>query len=65
MIAGRPAAGLRAALVGRSLQVPTAPVEQVREALAELPVTLGREAATLEERFVELAVGTSPPAGGT
>ena len=59
------AAGLRAALVGRSLRVPSATAEQVREALAGLPAALGRTAATLEERFLELAVGTSPPAGGT
>lgn len=61
------AAGLRAALVGRSLRVPGASPDRVREVLAGLPATLGRATATLEERFVELAAaaGTSPSAAGT
>jgi len=48
-------AGLRAALVGRSLRVPGAAPETVRDVLAGQPVTLGRAPATLEERFVELS----------
>lgn len=57
-------AGLRAALVGRSLRVPGAEAGSVRAALAGLPVVLGRSPATLEERFVELSArpeaATSP-----
>jgi ABC-2 type transport system ATP-binding protein len=47
-------AGLRAALVGRTLRVPGADPDTVRAALNGLPAVLGRAPATLEERFVEL-----------
>jgi ABC-2 type transport system ATP-binding protein len=49
------AAGLLAALVGRTLRVPGASVDAVREALGELPARLGTAPATLEERFLELS----------
>jgi ABC-2 type transport system ATP-binding protein len=50
------AAGLKTALVGRSLRVLGAGPEQVRRALGGLPVRLGQAPATLEERFVELTL---------
>jgi ABC-2 type transport system ATP-binding protein len=49
------AAGLPAALAGRSLRVPSAPVAQVREILADDAARVFRAPATLEERFFELA----------
>ncbi len=49
-------AGLRAALVGRSLRVPGAGPQRVREVLAGLPAEVGQAPASLEERFVELTV---------
>jgi ABC-2 type transport system ATP-binding protein len=53
------AAGLSAALVGRTLRVPGAAPDTVREALGSLPVRLRDAPATLEERFLELARGES------
>jgi ABC-2 type transport system ATP-binding protein len=49
------AAGLPAALAGRSLRVPSFSVPQVRSALADDPARVFRAPATLEERFFELA----------
>jgi ABC-type multidrug transport system ATPase subunit len=53
-------AGLRAALVGRSLRVPGAGRGRVREILGGLPAVVGQDAASLEERFVELAAAADP-----
>jgi len=54
------AAGLDAALVGRSLRVPDADPDRVREILQGGGVTAGIETAraTFEERFVALSSGT-------
>jgi ABC-2 type transport system ATP-binding protein len=49
------AAGLMAALVGRTLRVPGASVDAVRDALGGIPARLGSAPATLEERFLELS----------
>lgn len=49
-------AGMSAALVGRTLRVPSAGVEEVRRALAGLPATFVEALATLEERFLELTL---------
>jgi ABC-2 type transport system ATP-binding protein len=49
------AAGLSAALVGKTLRVPGAAPDAVREALASMPVRLREGPATLEERFLELS----------
>jgi ABC-2 type transport system ATP-binding protein len=50
------AAGLAAALVGRTLRVPGTGPEQVRRALGDLPARLDQAQATLEERFLQLTV---------
>jgi ABC-2 type transport system ATP-binding protein len=49
------AAGLPAALAGRSLRVPSASVAQVRSVLTDDAASVQRAPATLEERFFELA----------
>jgi ABC-2 type transport system ATP-binding protein len=49
------AAGLPAALAGRSLRVPSASVAQVRAVLADDDTRVFEAPATLEERFFELA----------
>ncbi|HTT51778.1 MAG TPA: ABC transporter ATP-binding protein [Streptosporangiaceae bacterium] len=48
------AAGLPAALAGRTLRVPGARPAEVRRALGPLPARVSEEPATLEERFFEL-----------
>jgi ABC-2 type transport system ATP-binding protein len=48
------AAGLPAALVGRTLRIPGTPPDAVRDALGALPARLYEAPATLEERFLEL-----------
>ncbi|MGZ8635509.1 MAG: ABC transporter ATP-binding protein [Actinomycetota bacterium] len=48
------AAGLSAALVGRTLRVPGAPVSDVEHALGEIAATVALAPATLEERFLQL-----------
>jgi len=53
------AAGLPAALAGRTLRVPGASLAEVRRALGSLPARVSEAAATLEERFFELTL----PAG--
>jgi ABC-type multidrug transport system ATPase subunit len=50
------AAGLPAALVGRTLRVPGAAPDEVRRALGELPATVTSAPATLEERFFQLTL---------
>ena len=50
------AAGLPAALVGRTLRVPGAVPDTVRGALGDLPATVTAAPATLEERFFELTL---------
>jgi ABC-2 type transport system ATP-binding protein/ribosome-dependent ATPase len=50
------AAGISAALVGRTLRVPGAEPEGVRRALGDLPAELDQQPATLEERFLELTM---------
>jgi ABC-2 type transport system ATP-binding protein len=49
------AAGLSAALVGRTLRVPGAAPDAVRAALGGMPVQVREAPATLEERFLELS----------
>jgi ABC-2 type transport system ATP-binding protein len=49
------AAGLLAALVGRTLRVPGASADAVRDALGGMPARLHTAPATLEERFLELS----------
>lgn len=49
-------AGLSAALVGRTLRVPSTGVEEVGHALDGVPAILGEAGATLEERFLELTL---------
>ncbi|HKT01612.1 MAG TPA: ABC transporter ATP-binding protein [Rugosimonospora sp.] len=49
------AAGLAAALVGRTLRVPQADPDAVRAALGTMPARLRQGPATLEERFLELS----------
>jgi ABC-2 type transport system ATP-binding protein len=58
--AGLEAAGLEAALVGRSLRISDADPERVREALeaAGLSADVETAPATFEERFVALSAGT-------
>jgi ABC-2 type transport system ATP-binding protein len=51
------AAGLRAVLHGHALRVPGAAVAQVLRAVADLPVQVTVEPATLEERFFGLVQG--------
>jgi len=53
------AAGLPAALVGRTLRVPGAPPDAVRGALGGLPATVTSAPATLEERFFELTLSSA------
>ncbi len=48
-------AGLRAMLSGTSLRIPGATVSAVERALGAVPARVGTDAATLEERFVELS----------
>jgi ABC-2 type transport system ATP-binding protein/ribosome-dependent ATPase len=48
--------GLAAALVGRTLRVPGTDPQRVRRALGDLPVRLSEAPATLEERFLDLAL---------
>ncbi len=48
------AAGLPAALAGRTLRVPGAPAAAVQAALGGLPAQLSEAPATLEERFFQL-----------
>jgi ABC-2 type transport system ATP-binding protein len=50
------AAGLPVALVGRTLRVPGAAPDAVREALGDLPASVRSAPATLEERFFQLAL---------
>jgi ABC-type multidrug transport system ATPase subunit len=50
------AAGLPAALVGRTLRVPGAAPDTVRRALRDLPATVTSAPATLEERFFQLTL---------
>jgi ABC-2 type transport system ATP-binding protein len=50
------AAGLSAALVGRTLRVPRADEAVVKDALGDVPARVGEAAATLEERFLELTL---------
>jgi ABC-2 type transport system ATP-binding protein/ribosome-dependent ATPase len=50
------AAGLPAALVGRTLRVPGAPPDRVAGALGHVRATVHDAAATLEERFLELTL---------
>ena len=50
-------AGLRAVLAGTALRVPGRPAAEVTAALGDLPASVSTEAATLEERFFELAAG--------
>ena len=57
------AAGLPAALVGRSLRIPGTSPAAVRHALGPLPARLYEAPATLEERFLELT-RTRPDADG-
>ncbi|MBM2616337.1 ATP-binding cassette domain-containing protein [Actinoplanes sp. LDG1-06] len=54
-------AGLRAALVGRTLRVPGASLESVRSALSGTGAVVRLARATLEERFVELTAVTGGP----
>ena len=51
-------AGIRAALVGRTLRVPGPTPPEVKRALQDLPVILREAPATLEERFVELSLAS-------
>ncbi len=53
------AAGLPAALVGRTLRVPGASPAEVARALDNIPARLADAPATLEERFLELTRGGS------
>lgn len=50
------AAGLPVALVGRTLRVPGAAPDAVREALGDLPASVRSAPATLEERFFQLTL---------
>ena len=50
-------AGLSAALVGRTLRVPSAAPADVERALADVPARVTKAAATLEEQFLELTLG--------
>ncbi len=53
------AAGLRAALVGRSLRVPDATPAAVRQALGDITARVADAPATLEERFFQLTLASS------
>jgi ABC-2 type transport system ATP-binding protein/ribosome-dependent ATPase len=50
------ARGLAAALVGRTLRIPSADPLVVKRALGDLPARVRAEPATLEERFLELTL---------
>jgi ABC-2 type transport system ATP-binding protein len=50
------ARGLAAALVGRTLRIPSADPVAVERALGDLPARVRAERATLEERFLELTL---------
>jgi ABC-type multidrug transport system ATPase subunit len=54
------AGGMSATMVGRTLRVPGAGPDRVREALGGLPATLREVPATLEERFLELTLARPP-----
>ena len=58
-------AGIRAALVGRTLRVPGAGPPEVERALQDLPVILREAPVTLEERFVELSLASSRMPSGS
>jgi len=53
------AAGLPAALVGRTLRVPGASPAEVRRALGPVEASVTGAPATLEERFFELVLSSS------
>jgi hypothetical protein len=53
------AAGLPAALVGRTLRVPGAEPADVRRALGPIEASVTGAPATLEERFFELTLTSS------
>jgi ABC-2 type transport system ATP-binding protein/ribosome-dependent ATPase len=53
------AAGLPAALAGRSLRVPGSPPDDVRRALGGIQAQVSEAPSTLEERFVQLTSTTS------
>jgi ABC-2 type transport system ATP-binding protein/ribosome-dependent ATPase len=57
------AAGLPAALVGRTLRVPGAHPDQVRGALGGLQATVRAAPATLEESFFQLTLAGDNPGG--
>jgi ABC-2 type transport system ATP-binding protein/ribosome-dependent ATPase len=57
------AAGLPAALVGRTLRVPGAQPDQVRAALGGLQATVRAAPATLEESFFQLTLAGDKPGG--
>lgn len=57
------AAGLPAALVGRTLRVPGAPPDRVRGALGGLQATVRAAPATLEESFFQLTLAGDKPGG--
>lgn len=57
------AAGLPAALVGRTLRVPGASPDQVRRALGGLQATVRGAPATLEESFFRLTIAADKPGG--
>ena len=57
------AAGLPAALVGRTLRVPGAAPDAVRRALGDIPATVTSAPATLEERFFELTLSSGQTEG--
>jgi hypothetical protein len=57
------AAGLHGALVGRSVRVLGAGVDEVRRALGDLPVEVREAPATLEERFFELVTADEAAPG--
>jgi ABC-2 type transport system ATP-binding protein/ribosome-dependent ATPase len=52
-------AGLAAALVGRTLRVPGATPRDVERALGDVPARVSEAPATLEERFLELALASA------
>ncbi len=53
------AAGMSAALVGRTLRVPGVAPAAVERALGDMPARVGEAGATLEERFLELTLSAS------
>ena len=52
------AAGLSAALVGRTLRVPGATADRVTHILDDIPARVTKAGATLEERFVDLTLAS-------